>query len=79
MPKSAVEMGNYCIQNVHLRKYIVGYTVGIMFFGSVRVLEQNLIPNHIPDDLPPQMKILNSYFLNVTHFGVDISLFLENL
>ena len=59
--------------------YIVGYTVRIMFFGSVPVLEQNLISNHIPDNLPPQMKILNSYFLNVTHFGVDISLFLENL
>ena len=75
MPKSAVEMGNYCIQNFHWGGGGGGKLLDI-HNGSARVLEQNLISNHIPDDLPPQMKILNSYFLNVTHFGVDISLFL---
>ena len=51
--------GNNCIQNVHLGSYIVGCMVGNF------VLRRR---DHITDDIPPQMKILNMVIPNLMHF-----------
>ena len=54
-----VELGDNCIQNFHLGRYIVGYTVGNLVLrrrasGAVKRDFRRIFNN-----IPPQMKILN--------------------
>ena len=46
----------YCIQNIDLGRCIVGYMIG------------NYVSDHIIDDIPPQMKILNVVIPILMHF-----------
>ena len=52
-----IYLGDNCIQNFHLGRYIVGYTVGNL------VLRQR-----ISNDIPPQMYILNMVIPILMHF-----------
>ena len=53
IPGHFIELGDNCIQIFHLGRYIVGYTVRNL------VLRRCVISEHISDDIPPQIKILN--------------------
>ena len=44
------------------------------FYGSSDASPYNEISNHITDDIPPQMKILNSYPLNCYQIASSVSL-----
>ena len=61
-------LGDNCIQNFHLGRYIVGYTVGNLVLrrrvsGAVkRDLER------ISIDIPPQTKILNMVIPILMHY-----------
>ena len=46
-----------CIQNIHLGRYIVGYMVG-----------NDVFSDHITDDIPSQMNILNMGIPILMHF-----------
>ena len=50
----SVQLRENCIQNFCLERYIVGYTDGNLVLWRV----QNVISEHISDDIPPQKKIL---------------------
>ena len=53
-------LGDNCIQNVNLGRYIVSYMVGNFVL--------NVISDHITDDIPPQMKILTMVIPILMHF-----------
>ena len=61
-------LGDNCIQNVHLGKYIVGYMVGNSFLRRRVSGAVKRISDHIADDIPPQMKILNMVISILMHF-----------
>ena len=52
-------MGITIVKIFHLGKYILGYTFGNQVFGTH--VAKNLICGRISDDIPPQMKILNTF------------------
>ena len=56
------KLGDNSIQNFHLGRYIVGYTVGNL------VLRRRVISERISDDIPPQMKISNTVIPILMHF-----------
>ena len=58
-PDEYIYLGDNCIQNFHLGRYIVGYTVRILVLQRGASGAINWISEHISDDIPPQMKILN--------------------
>ena len=60
-------LGDNCIQNFHLGRYIVGYTVGNLVLGEVYAETLNVIFESISDDIPPQMKILNTVIPILMH------------
>ena len=63
-----IELGDNCIQNVHLGRYTVGDMVG-NFVLRRRVsgaVKRNFRP--ITDDIPPQMNILNIVIPILMHF-----------
>ena len=53
------DLGDNCIQNFHLGRYIVGYTFGNHVLWLRLRMDENVISERISKDLPPQMKILN--------------------
>ena len=63
-----VNLGDNCIQNVHLGRYIVGYTVGnLVLQGRVSgAVKRDL--RIISDDIPPEMKILNMVIPILMHY-----------
>lgn len=56
------DLGDNCIKNFHLGRYIVGYQSEILFYGNMSAELLNMISNCIYDDIPPQIKILNIVF-----------------
>ena len=61
-------LGDNCIQNFHLGRYIVGYTVGNLVLqrrvsGAVKRDFRT-----ISDDIPPQMKILKMVIPILMHY-----------
>ena len=63
-----IHLGDNCIQNCHLGRYIVGYTVGNSVLqrrvsGAIKSKSE-----HKPDDIPPQIKILNMVIPILMHY-----------
>ena len=56
-------LGDKCIQNFHLGRYIVRYTV-----GNLVLRRHSVISDRISDDIPSQMKILNMVIPILLHF-----------
>ena len=59
-PLTVIYLGDNCIQNFNLGRYIVGYTVASLVLG--------VIFEGISDDMPPKMKILNMVIPIIMHF-----------
>ena len=64
-------LGDNCIQNFHLGRYIVGYTVGNLVLRRRVSGAVNVISERIFDDLPPKMKILNMVIPILMHYQKD--------
>ena len=58
----AIHLGDHCIKNFHLGRYIIGYTV-----QNLRASE-NVISERIFDNIPPKMKNLNMVIPILMHF-----------
>ena len=70
-----VQLGDNCIQNFHLGRYIVGYTVGNLVLrrrasGALKRDFRTYIRRY---SLPPQMKILNMVIPILMHFCSFVS------
>ena len=50
-----IKLGDNCIQNFHLGRYIVGYSVGNLVLRRRVSGAVNVISERISDDIPPQM------------------------
>ena len=64
----AIKLGDNCIQNFHLGRYIVGYTVRNLVLRRClsRAVKRDF--RRISDDIPPQMKILNMVIPILMHY-----------
>ena len=62
------KLGDNCIQNIYLGRYIVGYTVGNLVLRRCASGAVNMISERKSDDIPPQMKILNMVIPILMHF-----------
>ena len=63
-----VKLGDSCIQNLHLGSYIIGYMVRNFVLQRHVSGAVNVISDHITDDIPPQMNILNMVSPIIMHF-----------
>ena len=66
-----INLGDNCIQSVHLGgggAFIVGYMVGNFVLRRRVRGAVNVISDHITDDIPPQMNILNMVIPILMHF-----------
>ena len=71
-PPFSYHLGENCIRNFLLGRYIVGYTV-VKVNGDARAEPLNVISEHISDDIPPQMKIWNKVSPILMHFCSFVS------
>ena len=55
------QLGDNCIQKIYLGRYIIVYMDGNFIYDDV-------ISDHITNDIPPQMKILNMVIPILMHF-----------
>ena len=67
--KEATYLGDNCIQNFHLGRYIVGYTVGKVVLWRRASGAVNVISDRISDDIP-QMNFLNMVRPILMHFCI---------
>ena len=63
-----IEFRDNCIQNFHLERYIVGYTVGNLVLRRRVSGAVNVISERISEDRPPQMKNLNMVISILMHY-----------
>ena len=68
IPIYSGQLGENCIQNFHLGRYVIGYMVGSF------IAMGDMISDHIPDYIPPQMNILNMVIPILMHFCVCLLL-----
>ena len=66
-------LGDNCIQNFHLGRYIVGYTVRNLVLWRRASGAGKRDFKRISDDIPPQMKSLNMAIPILMHFCSFIS------
>ena len=63
-----IQLGDNCIQNFHLGRCIVGYTVENLVLRQRVSGAVNVISERLYDDIPPQMKILNMVIPILMHY-----------
>ena len=67
------KLGDNCIQNFHLDRYIVRYTVENLVLRQRVSVAVNMISKHTSNDMHPQMKLLNMVIPILIHFCSFVS------
>ena len=74
-PLTRLDLGDNCIQNLNVERYITGYTVKniVLQWPMSRAVKCDF-QTYIFNDIPPQMKILNMDIPILMHFCSFISI-----
>ena len=73
LSNNVAHLGYNCIQNFHLGRYFVGYTIGNFVLWRRASGAENVFSERISDDIPPQMRILNMVIPILMHFCSFVS------